>query len=188
MKTFYPLQKVYISEYNVNMNICPQAHGEKVGESVEVYFKIKEIAQMCDISVRALHLYDKMDLLKPEYIDEGTGYRYYSPDQVQKLTTIISFKKVGFSLAEIKNMFENNLPPAEVLSMLKAKAEFNRRQIDIASYNIENIQNMIHSLEQAMRINTKKEPSEEEEALRLSKIVCLENEKLEHYFSQILWL
>lgn len=69
--------------------------------------KLREIANMFDISVRALHLYDKMQLFQPEYTDAETGYRYYTPDQIYTLNTLLSFKKIGFSLAEIKTIFDN---------------------------------------------------------------------------------
>ena len=42
---------------------------------MEVLFKIGEFAEMFDISIRALRLYDKIGLLTPEHTDEITGYR-----------------------------------------------------------------------------------------------------------------
>jgi DNA-binding transcriptional MerR regulator len=155
---------------------------------MQVHFKIGEIADMFDISVRALHLYDKMQLFTPEYIDESTGYRYYSADQVQKLNTILSFKKIGFSLTEIKILFDNNLNAMELLNMLKNKANYFQQQIDIASFNIENIQKMMKSIEESANIKAKNELTEEEKAKRMSRLVCLENLKLENLLSEILWL
>lgn len=155
---------------------------------MQVHFKIGEIAEMFDISVRALHLYDKMQLFKPEYIDESTGYRYYVADQVQKLHTIISFKKIGFSLTEIKILFDNNLDAMELLDMLKNKANHFQQQIDIASFNIENIQKMMKAVEEWANIKAKTELTQQEEAIRMSRLVCLENLKLETCLSEALWL
>jgi DNA-binding transcriptional MerR regulator len=155
---------------------------------MQIHFKIGEIADMFDISVRALHLYDKMQLFKPEYIDESTGYRYYSADQVQKLNTILSFKKIGFSLTEIKMLFDNNLNAMELLSMLKNKELYFQQQIDIASFNIENIQRMMRSVQESANIKNKNELTEEEKAKRMSRLVCLENLKLDNFLSEILWL
>ena len=40
--------------------------------------KIGELAAMAGISVKALRVYEKKDIIKPVEIDEKTGYRYYS--------------------------------------------------------------------------------------------------------------
>ena len=40
------------------------------------YFSIGEIAKMFDISTQTLRLYDRIDLLKPTFINKESGYRY----------------------------------------------------------------------------------------------------------------
>lgn len=155
---------------------------------MEVHFKIGEIADMFDISVRALHLYDKMGLFKPEYTDETSGYRYYTADQIDKLQTILNFKKIGFSLNEIKTLFDHQLDQLKLLSMLNQKADYFQKQIDIAAFNIDNINRMIKAVEEATGITGSNKLSDEEKAVRMAKIVCLENIKLENLFSEILWL
>jgi DNA-binding transcriptional MerR regulator len=151
-------------------------------------FKIGEVAEMFDISVRSLHLYDKMGLLRPDYIDDLTGYRYYNADQIYKLQTILSLKKIGFTLNEIKILFDNNFNQNDFLIMLNNKADYFQKQIDIAEFNIENIKRMINAVEASSGVKNSKELSEEENAVKLSKIVSLENLKLENLFSEILWL
>lgn len=152
------------------------------------HFRIGEIAEMFDISVRALHLYDKMGLLKPEYTDESSGYRYYSAGQIHKLHTIIGFKRTGFSLSEIKLLFDKNLSGQELLKLLKNKVQYFRKKIDIASFNIEALEQMKASVEASMDNASKRDLTEQEKALMMSRIVCLENLKLESMFSEILWL
>ena len=162
----------------------------KRGESMDVVFKIGEIADMFEISVRALHLYDKMGLFKPEYIDDNTGYRYYTPDQIHVLNTILSFKKIGFSLAEIKTILDNHFSPEVIMSMLKEKIRTYQKQIDIIQFNIENMERMISVIEDCEERQKKKtpQPTEQEVAVKMSRISCLENIKLENFFSEILWL
>lgn len=145
--------------------------------------KIKEFADFCDISVRALHLYDRLSLLVPAKIDNSNGYRYYETGQMRELNTIISFKKLGFSLAEIKDMKAEGYSRETVIRKLEEKRAENDRNIQILSYNNENILSILTRLmaEPAMR-------SAEEEAFDLSRIYCLENEKLEKDFSDIIWL
>lgn len=145
--------------------------------------RIKDFADFCNVSVRALHLYDKMDLFHPCRIDKTNGYRYYDIDQMLELSTIISFKKVGFTLKEIKEMKEQGLSKDKVIPRIAEKIEENQRQIEIASYNISNLEQMLKgSMVQQEKLEQAKE------ALQLSKIMCLENDKLENEFYQILWL
>lgn len=145
--------------------------------------RIKEFADFCNVSVRALHLYDKMDLFHPCRIDNTNGYRYYDTDQMLELSTIISFKKVGFTLKEIKEMKEQGLSKDKVIPRIAEKIEENQRQIEIATYNISNLEQMLKgSMVQQEKLEQAKE------ALQLSKIMCLENDKLENEFYQILWL
>ncbi len=145
--------------------------------------KIGEFAAFSDVSIRALRLYDRMGLLKPSHVDKESGYRYYLPEQMQTLHTILSFKKVGFSLKEIKDMISARLDRNAVIVRLRQKQLENERTAAICQYNNENIQKMLDALSAAPE-----EPDAQKQAQRLSRIACLENDKLEHDFSQILWL
>jgi len=157
---------------------------------MEVLLKIGEMADMFEISVRTLHLYDKIGLFKPEYIDESSGYRYYTPDQIHMLNSILSFKKVGFTLMEIKNILEHHFNPKVLLTMLRGKIQNCRKQIDVLQFNIENMEKMVEAIEDCEKNRQNKElnQSEQEIAVRMSRISCLENSKLENFFSEILWL
>ena len=145
--------------------------------------KIGEFAAFSDISIRALRLYDRMGLLKPSHVDAGSGYRYYLPDQLQTLHTIVSFRKVGFSLKEIKDMISVHPDRETVIKRLRLKQRENERIVAICQYNMENIQKMLDALSAAPE-----EPDDQRQAQRLSRIACLDNDKMEHEFSQILWL
>ena len=72
---------------------------------------------MMQVTVKTLRLYEQKGLLQPDEVDEWTGYRYYNISQMQQLSTIRSLQGMGFSLAEIKEIFDNNstVPPLEQL-------------------------------------------------------------------------
>ena len=53
------------------------------------YFTISEFAKLRDININSLRYYEKLGLLKPAFIDESNGYRYYSAEQVSLLNKII---------------------------------------------------------------------------------------------------
>ena len=145
--------------------------------------KIGEFAAFCNISVPALRLYDRMGLLKPASVDPATGYRYYDPDQIQILNAILSYKKVGFSLHEIKELLCETLTPEALVQKLRDKQTENRRKQSACRYHNETIQSILDAYQA-----TAAPESEQAAAVRLSRIACLENESLEHEFSQILWL
>jgi len=58
------------------------------------------------VSVKTLRHYELKELLKPDEVDEWTGYRYYGIGQMQKLQAIRDLQRLGFSLDEIKDLFE----------------------------------------------------------------------------------
>ena len=65
--------------------------------------KVKEVAELVGISVRTLHHYDEIGLLKPDETTES-GYRIYTEDNLDTLQQILFFKELGFPLKEIKEI------------------------------------------------------------------------------------
>ena len=76
--------------------------------SKKTRLKIGEFSQLMQVTVKTLRHYEQKGLLLPDEVDEWTGYRYYSIDQMQKLQAIRDLQRLGFSLDEIKDMFEDN--------------------------------------------------------------------------------
>src|SRR5699024_12426076 len=68
--------------------------------------KIKEVAVLVGISVRTLHHYDEIELLKPEEVSES-GYRLYSDRDLEILQQILFFKELDFPLKDIKEIIHN---------------------------------------------------------------------------------
>ena len=61
---------------------------------------VKEMSKLTGVSVRALHHYDTIDLLKPTQVTEA-GYRLYDETALEKLYMILVFRELGLSLKEI---------------------------------------------------------------------------------------
>ena len=66
-------------------------------------YKVKEVANMVGISVRTLHHYDLIGLLKPKSISPA-GYRLYSDHDLERLQQVLFFKELGFSLEQTKEI------------------------------------------------------------------------------------
>ena len=64
-------------------------------------FQIGDVAKLFHISVGSLRHYEKIGLVKPELIDENTGYRYYSTRQFECLNTIRYLRVLDMPLPQI---------------------------------------------------------------------------------------
>lgn len=71
-------------------------------------YKIGEFSKLARVTVRTLRHYEDIGLLKPDIVDRWTGYRYYSPGQLQKLLFIIQLKDLGFTLSEITLLYDED--------------------------------------------------------------------------------
>ncbi|MCI5777319.1 MAG: MerR family transcriptional regulator [Bacteroidales bacterium] len=75
--------------------------------SCKTKFKIGEFSQMMQVTVKTLRHYEQKGLLLPTATDEWTGYRYYTVEQMQKLKGIRDLQRLGFSLDEIKDLYDD---------------------------------------------------------------------------------
>lgn len=69
-------------------------------------FRMKNMAEVSGVSVRALQHYDEIGLLSPGRMNEA-GYRLYTKDDLARLQEILFFRELDFSLAEIKSIIES---------------------------------------------------------------------------------
>ena len=67
---------------------------------------VKEISRLTGISVRTLHYYDEIDLLKPTKITDA-GYRLYDDTALERLHSILLFRELQFPLKEIKAILDH---------------------------------------------------------------------------------
>lgn len=65
------------------------------------YFTISEFARLRNVNINSLRYYEKIGVLKPAFVDEKTGYRYYSPDQLPILDVIILCIDFGMPLKDL---------------------------------------------------------------------------------------
>ncbi len=78
---------------------------------------VKEISKLTGISVRALHYYDEIGLLKPTAKSEA-GYRLYDDKALEALQQVLFFREFDISLKEIKAILDNpELDKEKILKM-----------------------------------------------------------------------
>jgi DNA-binding transcriptional MerR regulator len=66
---------------------------------------VKQLAAISGVTVRTLHHYDEIGLLKPAYVGEN-GYRYYERDQLLRLQQILFHREFGVPLNEIADLLD----------------------------------------------------------------------------------
>src|SRR2546421_7023341 len=66
-------------------------------------YSVKQLAVMSGITVRTLHFFDEMALLKPAYM-KANGYRIYEEPQLLMLQQILFYRELGFELKRIKEI------------------------------------------------------------------------------------
>ena len=67
---------------------------------------VQQVSNLTGVSVRTLHHYDQIGLLKPTKITEA-GYRLYDDDALRKLQTILFFRELEFPLKQIGEFLNN---------------------------------------------------------------------------------
>jgi DNA-binding transcriptional MerR regulator len=76
---------------------------------------IGAFADMTQLSLKALRLYDQLAILRPAYVDPDSGYRYYSLSQVPTARLIRLMREVGMPLASVRKALAAPSAEAEAL-------------------------------------------------------------------------
>lgn len=80
--------------------------------------KIGDFSRLTRVSIRMLRYYDEIGLLKPQFIDNLTGYRFYSVDQFPRVNRIQVLRETGVSLSEISRLMAKDLDRGQLRSLL----------------------------------------------------------------------
>ena len=91
---------------------------------------VKKLSKQTNLSVRTLHYYDKIGLLKPSG-RAPNGYRVYSENDLRKLEQIIALKFFGFTLAQIEMLLRSKL---NTLKLLKAQLNLLQEEVSFLEH------------------------------------------------------
>ena len=100
-------------------------------------YSIGSLSKLSGVSIRALHHYDKLGLLRPSEVSQS-GYRYYDDAAVEKLWQILFYRELDFPLNEIAQIltspaFDRDRALAEHRNLLLQKRERLDRLITLVS-------------------------------------------------------
>ncbi len=68
---------------------------------------VKKFGELCGVSVRTLHYYDEIGLLKPDEVDEQTGYRFYGDKAFCCMQEILFYRELDFPLRDIADILSS---------------------------------------------------------------------------------
>ena len=105
------------------------------------YMTVGDVAKKMNVTVRTMQYYDKVGLLPPSRESEG-GLRLYTHKEIVQLRQILSMKRLGFSLDEIKAWLPAQNTPQEVSSILVEQAEALRKKIHAMTSMLESIEKL----------------------------------------------
>ena len=69
--------------------------------------QINEFAKLVSVSVRTLHYYDEIGLLKPAFVDEQNGYRFYDEISLERMQEILFYRELDFELKSIAEILSS---------------------------------------------------------------------------------
>ena len=142
------------------------------------FYRIHEFAELADVSVRTLHHYDRLGLLKPQRTQ--AGYRLYTARDLERLEQILALKFLGMPLTQIRTLLDHDgLALADSLQMQRSALEEKRKMLDRAIGAIREAESVM-------------ERDQAPEAKALATIIAafkeMDNmEFMEKYFSEEAW-
>jgi DNA-binding transcriptional MerR regulator len=106
--------------------------------------RVQEFAQLAGVTVKALHHYDRLGILKPRRT--GSGYRIYVEQDLARLEQIVALKFLGLPLKQIGILLDRDpLQLPEALRLQRRVLEEKRRLLDRALCAVVNAEKVIQS-------------------------------------------
>lgn len=113
--------------------------------NIKNIFSIGEVSKIKDITIKALRYYHKVGILIPKYIDENSGYRYYTIDQFVHIDIIKGCRELGTSISELQEIFKecDTDKLLEFLQIKKQEAKDNICKMENIIKNIDDLSSTI---------------------------------------------
>lgn len=109
--------------------------------------RVGDFARIAQVSIRLLHYYDQIGLLRPVHVDHATGYRYYSTAQLPRLHRILALKDLGLSLDQITYLLDEAVTAEEIRGILLLKQAELRQRVDEEQARLASVEARMRYLE-----------------------------------------
>lgn len=111
-------------------------------------FKIGPFSRVALVPISQLRYYDEVDLFKPAHVDPGSGYRYYTIEQLPVLHRILALKELGLTLQQIKQLIEDNITAEEIHGMLRLKQAQIEQALEAEQIRLNHVHARLRHLEE----------------------------------------
>lgn len=132
--------------------------------AAQKFRQAKQFAKEAGVTVRTLHVYDRLGILRPAARTDS-GYRLYGEAELERLEQILALRFVGFRLEHIKELLQGSKWPLVVaLRMQREIIAQQRRKLDAAAQAIEQAEStliaddsadrwkMLHNVIEALKV------------------------------------
>ena len=150
--------------------------------------KIGELAAISGVSIKALRVYEKKKVIIPVEVDEETGYRYYSADQLKQVEALLELQDMGFSLNEISKLLSGKCSRDEMVELFVMKEERLKEIIWKTESKIKELNELKVKMTEEKESDKLKEMTDEERAWYLAKLIKVGEENVRQLLSDVLWL
>ena len=113
---------------------------------------VKQLADLAGVSIRTLHYYDEIGILKPSSYGEN-GDRYYDEQAVLRLQQILFFRELDFSLDDVKDILDQ--PEFDVLHALREHRQALEQKVTRLNRLINTVDNTISHLKGELEMSQK---------------------------------
>jgi MerR family transcriptional regulator, thiopeptide resistance regulator len=115
-------------------------------------YTVRKLAGLSGVSVRTLHFYDAVGLLKPAY-HGANGYRFYEEPQLLMLQQILFYRELGFELKRIKEILQRS--DFDKIAALESHRKVLRRNLARTRELLVTIEKTIEHLKGAKEMKSK---------------------------------
>ena len=140
------------------------------------HWQASEFAELTGVTVRALHHYDRLGLLRPSRRTRA-GYRQYGAGDVTRLEQIVALKFIGFPLKDIRAILDR-----EALDLMQTL----KMQRDIIAAKRRHLDRAIKAIERAERLVAERGESNLEALRQIIEVINMEDNKnwMLQYYSE----
>jgi MerR family transcriptional regulator, thiopeptide resistance regulator len=106
-------------------------------------YTVKQLSELADVSIRTLHYYDEIALLRPSKVG-ANGYRYYDDASLMRLQQILFYREIGLELLQIKDVLDQ--PDFDLVQALRAHRSVLEEKAERMQQLIETVDSTIRHL------------------------------------------
>lgn len=133
------------------------------------FLTIGSFASLAKLSLKALRLYDQLDLLKPTYIDPESSYRYYDPAQLRDARLIRMMRQMDMPLAMIRQVLQS--PPIEAERLVYEHWRLMQKRLEEARSTVQDLLIALRGEEPQMAFDVQVRTVKEQPVLSITKRV-----------------